>query len=402
MKRKLAIGASGDPLEAEADRLADRLMAAPSWPQTGASTPHVKQDFSRLQLHADPHAEPRASAMHPVVAPGRQACTGGVSLHRSRPEPVLQRAIKTVPTWAGEFRLDEYEAIRGADNPNVNGADITMHFHPNERVDAEQIAFVQRVRNLVDERPYTKDYSSEAWQKTALGRNIPAGEVGQGSHIDQMPYSRTPIAGMKSESGNRLADPTPNPKYTEIGFHFTAPDGTLKQRDAMLHDEPNLVEPPNIEQAQEFETAALAIKGTQQGVYYGSVEWGWYKYPAQPHARLSEFKLKSKDAPSAVFQRAAAVWNASQTSEQKPSIPLPGMSRYRTSGATPLNAAPGAGQEIGQLARNVPVALTDEHEPNYPAFWLNVVVLGGPLTGRRGWVKATALLPAAGSQGQRK
>jgi hypothetical protein len=402
LQRKLAIGANTDPLEADADRIAARVMAMPARPQPVAREPCVGRDFSRLPLRAAAPADPSMPAMRPAPALRRQTRAGGVSIQTSVAQPRLQRAIKTVPTWAGEFRLDEYDATVGADNPDVNGADITMHFHPNERVDAEQIAFVQRVRSLVDGRPYTKDYGNAAWQRAALGRNIPAGETGQGSHIDQMPYSRTPVAGMKSESGNRLADPTPNPKYTEIGHRFTGPDGKLTQRDAMLHDEPNLVQPPTIEQAQEFETAALAIKGRQQGVYYGSVEWGWYKYPSQPHAQLSEFKLKSRDAPSAVFQRAAEVWNASQTSENKPSIQLPGMRPYRTSAATPLRAAPGKGKEIGRLGKHVRVALTDEHEPDNPPFWLNIVVTDGPLAGERGWVAATSLAPDTESKGGRK
>ena len=55
----------------------------------------------------------------------------------------------------------------------MNGATITMHFHPNDFVDAEEIAFVQTARGVVDNKPSTKDYGNEAAQKTAESRNIP-------------------------------------------------------------------------------------------------------------------------------------------------------------------------------------------------------------------------------------
>ena len=305
--------------------------------------------------------------------------------------PTLQRAIKRVPTWAGEFLLDNYDAVVGATNPNVNGADITMHFHPNDLVDAQEIAFIQSARSLVDNKPYTKDYNDTAKQSVAESRNVTKGEVGQGSHIDQWPSSRTPLAGMKKESGDALAGPEPNKKYTDIGFHFTDDKGVLQKNDAMLHDEPNLVQEPTIEQGQEFESAAVAIKGNQQGVYYGSVEWGWFKYPSQKNPQLIEFKAKSKDAPSAVFQKAAAAWNTSLTSEKKAPIHVPGMSMYLTSATTKLLEAPEIGKEIGTLEKNVRVGLTDEREAKSPSFWLNVVVVSGRLAGKRGWLTGTAM-----------
>src|SRR5262249_41765858 len=157
-------------------------------------------------------------AVSPIAGQASEAPALGKVIDSSVSHPILQRAIKTAPTWGGEFLLDEYDATVGVDNPDVNGATITMHFHPNELVDAEEIAFVHRAGSLVDEKPYTKDYNNEAQQRVAVSRNIPEGEVGQGSHIDQMPYSRTPLAGMKKERGDKLASPEPNLKYTDIGF----------------------------------------------------------------------------------------------------------------------------------------------------------------------------------------
>jgi hypothetical protein len=300
--------------------------------------------------------------------------------------PVLQRQVKKVPTWAGQFLLDEYEAQVGEDNPDVNGATITMHFEPNDLVDAREIAFIQSARGIVDEKPRTKDYGNDLSQKVAESRNIPRGETGQGTHIDQAPYSRTPVGGMKSEGGNTLAGPTPNLEYTDIGFHFHDTDGSLKTKNPMFHDTPNLTTPPEIEQEQEFETAAVALKGNQEGVYYGSVEWGWYKYPSQNIPKLKEFKVRSKDAPSGVFQRAGQMWNVSTTTDGKPSIQVPGMDMSRILTATTLFEGAGEGKKMGQLSKDVRVGQTDLRGPGSHSQWVNVVVVDGALAGKRGWV----------------
>ena len=346
-----------------------------------------RSDGARIPIaSASDSAEREANVAEKEAEQTNQTLRSNGTPQLSQSAPILQRQIKKVATWGGEFLLDEYAAQVGEDNPDVNGATITMHFQPNDLVDAEEIAFIQTARGIVDERPRTKDYGNDAAQKTAESRNIPKGETGQGTHIDQMPYSRTPVGGMKKEGGDTLAGPTPNKKYTEIGWHYHDPSGKLQTSNAMFHDEPNLVVPPTIEQAQEFETAAVALKGKQQGVYYGSVEWGWYKYPSQKVPQLQEFKARSKDAPSRVFQQAGQMWNASRTTDGKSSIQVPAMDMYRIREATPLFEGAGAGKQIGQLSKDVRVGETDLRESGANAAWINVIVVDGQLAGKRGWI----------------
>jgi hypothetical protein len=404
--RDVDAGASADAVGARGFTVGDHVVIHPNEYRPGTvegrqllthELVHVIQQQraspsvgSRIPIGSESDsAEKEADATAKAAAPEERNLRGNAMSELSGSGPVLQRDLKKVPTWAGQFLLDEYAAEVGEDSPDVNGATITMHFQPNDLVDAEEIAFIQTARNIVDEKPQTKDYGNDLSQKVAESRNIPKGETGQGTHIDQMPYSRTPVGGMKKEGGDTLAGPTPNKTYTEIGWHHHDPDGKLQTSNPMFHDTPNLVVSPDIEQEQEFETAAVALKGKQQGIYYGSVEWGWYKYPAQKFPQLKEFKVRSKDAPSGVFQRAGQVWNVSTNTEGKPSIQVPGMDMYRIRESTTLFEEAGKGKQIGQLSKDVRVAETDLREPNSPSFWVNVVAVDGQLAGKRGWIPRT-------------
>jgi hypothetical protein len=345
-------------------------------------------------------AEHDAEAAAPAIIPMGHLLQEGlaaryVAQHRVS-HPLLQRKVKAgdatvkpVDTWAGQFVVDEYEAEQGETDKDVNGATITMRFHPNDFVDATKVAFVQSAQSLVDGKPHKKNNASQREQEVVASRTIPESFPGEGTQIDQVPYSQTPLAGMK----NNPAYPEPNPKYTEIGFHFTDKSGKLNEHDAMLHDEPFLTISADKQKSQTLESAALAIEGNQKGVFYGSVQWGWYMNPGDKYAHLLEFKGKSKDAPSAIFGEAARLWNASRTTLDQPTIDVPSTDVYRISAATELWQGMGTGK-IGILSKNTRVELTEKREPNSPAFWLNVVVVSGPLTGRMGWLAGTKLTPA--------
>jgi hypothetical protein len=53
----------------------------------------------------------------------------------------------------------------------------------------------------------------------------------------------------------------------------------------------------------------LAIEGTQEGTYYGSVTWGWKRDTASTFSMIP-FKAVSQATPSVNFLTAASVWNA--------------------------------------------------------------------------------------------
>ena len=70
------------------------------------------------------------------------------------------------------------------------------------------------------------------------------------------------------------------------------------------------------EWSQKFESAALAVDGNQNGTFYGSVEWGWSRKATDFTTQLVDFKTKSENVPSSVFQEAAKLWNASLSRHQ--------------------------------------------------------------------------------------
>jgi hypothetical protein len=304
-----------------------------------------------------------------------------------------------VSTWAGDFLLDRYDVEQGESDTTVNGVEIRMRFHPNTLVDAEQIAFVQTVSSAIDGKPvnvFVNKYGAESKEaKVAESRTIPASQRGAGTHIDQMPLDRTPLAGMKYQSSDELSKADPNPTLTEIGCHFTDSTGTLHEHDAMLHDDPSLGVRADQSASQTFETAALAIAGTQTGLFYGSVAWGWSMKAGDSQATRKDFKLASSDAPSSIFQAAADRWNASKTTEDTPSIHVPGTTAWQAAARTELWEGPGTGKKT-VLPGRARVELTDKREEIFgPSYWRNVVVISGPLAGKSGWVAAAKLTPLA-------
>src|SRR5690606_7874750 len=73
---------------------------------------------------------------------------------------------------------------------------------------------------------------------------------------------------------------------------------------------------------QIFETTALAIKGTQAGAYFGSVQWGWKTDNAGKHTKIP-FQSVAEQVPSSSFLKAAELWNASKDSSGTNTLDLP-------------------------------------------------------------------------------
>ena len=229
--------------------------------------PRFGHDFSRVRVHRDSGAaqstdavNARAYAVGNDIVFGRGEWAPGTAQGRSLiahelahvvqqrnaidSQPVLRRAAKTAKTWAGEFSADPYDAFiqQGQSDVTVGyGADITLKFKANERVDAEKIAFVQTALGVKDGKPHNKyDQDEKKKKELAQSRMIPSGKPGAGVHIDQSLDVRTPLYGMTGSRGEDLADPEPAKKLTEIGWHYTDAGGKPQNHDAMLHDEPTL------------------------------------------------------------------------------------------------------------------------------------------------------------------
>jgi hypothetical protein len=437
--RGVRISQPNDAWEQEADRIAGRALAkiepraqtitavahtghegTPLDTTTRAfMEPRFGHDFSSVRVHCDTQAARSADAVNArayaidedlVFGPGEYApaTPEGRSLlaHElahvvqarvtSDPQPVLRRAPKSAKTWAGEFIADPYDAtVLPGNSVTVGyGADITITFKPNKLVDAEKIAFIQSALSVKDGTPDQKYRANAIDAKVASSRTIPAGQTGAGTHIDQDPRQRTPIYGATGSRSESLkgAEPATSKPVTVIGKHVpAAPD---KNVDPVLHDEPylntgdiytDISDVMTSEWHQQFESAALAIDGNQNGTFYGSVEWGWSKKVTDIQPQLKDFKTKSDNVPSSIFRQAARLWNVSVASDGKPSIQIP-VEDALTARSTPLWDAPDKGKKTIELSAGTPVGQTGKLDPKNRSWWRNVMVIGGSHFGKTGWM----------------
>ena len=382
--------------------------------------PRFGTDFADVRVHTDPGAAESAREIgaraytvggHIVFGGGEYApaIPEGRSLlayelahvvqarGASDPQPVLRRAPSSAKTWAGDFIADPYNAtsVSGQDDVTVGyGANITITFKPNKLVDAGKIAFIQSVLSVKDGTPDQKYQANATDAKVVSSRTIPTGQTGAGTHIDQFPGQRTPIYGATGSRDESLkgAEPAKFKLLTVIGKHLPgAPD---KNVDPVLHDEPDLNtgdlytdagDVMTSEWHQQFESAALAIDGNQNGTFYGSVEWGWSKKLTDIWPQLADFKTKSDNVPSAIFRQAAGLWNVSLASDGKPSIQIPAEDALTTR-LTPLWDAPDKGKKTIELSAGIPVGQTGKLDPKNRSWWRNVMVIGGPHFGKAGWM----------------
>jgi hypothetical protein len=247
----------------------------------------------------------------------------------------MLQCAKTAESSFGEFVTDDdkYNAnIYPSNGVNTGyGAEITIAFKANDKVDATKIAFIQTAVTSKDGAHAPGGSKNERQEKIQKGRMIPEEKPGAGTHIDQWADVRTPLVGMKDAKGTDMSNPTPNPKYTEIGWHHLDSNKKIVNQDAWMYDEPRIssgdiyksVDDVYKNLSQHFETAAVAIEGKQAGTYYGSVEWGWEKGPKDKDPRLLDFKIKSKGDPTSTFMEAAKLWNASKMEDNSNPIEVP-------------------------------------------------------------------------------
>lgn len=317
--------------------------------------------------------------------------------------PVLRRAPGSAETWAGKYIANPYDAffLQGSGDFNVGyGAQIDITFQANSFVDSGQIAFVQMAHSVRDAKSEIA-VKKESERKTAESRAIPEGKPGAGGHIDQSPASRTPVFGMDVKAGGGgepgLSQVEPwSPKVAKIGWHYTDPQGNVKNEDAWMHDDPKLTSGDIYtevvqtgEWSQQFETAALALSGVQAGTFYGSVQWGWLKNPLDSVPHLMDFKTKSADAPSPIFMEAAKRWNASVTSGKEKSVDVP-VDALKAAKETPLWDSPDKRKKVATLARGTRLARLGT--PQAPIFslgfwlWAKITVIGGKHAKKVGYV----------------
>ena len=402
---------------------ADEAVSSPGQPLDADMQAFMEarfdHDFSTVRVHCDARAAESANAVNarayvvgndivfgqdeydPGTTKGKWLIAHELvhvvqQQNSSNFHPALQRAAKKAKTSAGEFVADPYDAMVQPGYRGIvtgYGADITIKFKANERVDAEKIAFVQTALSVKDDKVHNK-YEGEK-KKVAESRMLSPGKSGAGVHIDQLPDVATPLYGMAGNRGDDLANPEPHKRLTTFGWHYKNARGKLENEDAMMHDEPDLTsgdrytaaaDVMNEEWHQRFETTALAIAGNQKGTFYGSVEWGWTKSVADLYPNLLDFKVKSENVPSPIFMEAARLWNVSVTTRKTQSIDVP-VDVHITSESAQLWDSPDQRRKVATLTRNTPLGRTARVDPKGRTWWASVIVIEGPNAGKAGWVK---------------
>ncbi len=312
--------------------------------------------------------------------------------------PTIQRAVTS---WGGDFDTDKYDLVKTL---GAEGVDIDLKFKPNKYVDAELIGMTQTARSTEKGTPVpASTFYTTAAEKTAFENfRIPANEAAAGTMVDRLVSYGNPLyATEKPAAGDPLSAAPTNAFWGQHGWHYTDKAGKLQEQDAHLKDTPTLA-PAMKESSQVFESTALAIKGVQEGTFYGSVQWGWQKDAAGTVNKLP-LTLVSKDVPSATFARASEIWNAGKTSEGKETIDLPiVVAKYTNTQGVWLVSKPSQYQTtiIAMLARNTRLEVTDKgtgkpfNRTTEMYKWWKVTVVEGTHIGKVGWVMQADLSDA--------
>ncbi|WP_053002431.1 eCIS core domain-containing protein [Kordia jejudonensis] len=256
---------------------------------------------------------------------------------------VVQMAMQE--THMGKFYDDTYALTSGGGGRR--GLDIVLRFEPKSSVNAEMIGLTQTHHAINKGNPFYLNsdnfYKGHAIQSGDAQNISDQGVSDEGTHIDRLKKRNNPIYGSRimtagetlqdtpmdnnssgspTKVGLRKLDPNANATY-QLGYNFTDSSGTHKNKDAILSDAPS-VGSVNMSKnsSQIFETTALAIKGVDQGMYYGSVRWGWKTDASGTHS-LIPFKVLSKGVPSSTFLKAAEIWNSSKSSTGANTLNLP-------------------------------------------------------------------------------
>lgn len=237
---------------------------------------------------------------------------------------VIQRS--KLPTHFGEFedyRYGDVETTAG----NKIGVEMYMKFHPGNNARSKIIGMTQTAQGKFNGTQITQGIYGQ--------RSATAG-AGVGFFIDQLEGNRNPLyatgntlkaGGSASNLGDyqtvgitaltaaqRAGLGVTGVNYQGWGRHGYryVENGAYKTQTAELYDAPKLPAAGNNSE-QVFETTALALEGSQQDIYYGSVQWGWRIDNKGTFTRLP-FRVISQGVPSVNFLTAATIWNVSKAS----------------------------------------------------------------------------------------
>ena len=321
---------------------------------------------------------------------------------------VMQLAKKT--SHYGDFTDESYTTLKDSSGKEI-GAEIYLKFKPGKNVDAKLIGLTQSVRSVEKGTPFAIGgdptiKSRMITSKDAVKISSPAKGTDEGIQIDQHSGYRNPLyaTGAVAKTDTKLSEgstPSPVSKMTAKEIAASTVSGksfkgwgvhgyryksgkAWKEKDAELHDAPMLSNrTKNAEQL--FETTALAIKGSQEGTYYGSVQWGW-RTDSKGKFSTIPFELQSQGTPSSSFLKAAEIWNKGKSSAKEKNIPLP------TEDVQLISNTAGVDIGLGPIYAHLPFGTRVVKIPGFALMTESFIkVVDGPYTGETGKVQNSDL-----------
>lgn len=291
--------------------------------------------------------------------------------------PVMQRKVDT---WGGEWDTDKYTIHQTG---HRRSADIKIRFKANDNADAELIGLSQTIRSIHNKNPGFYINSDQFYKGLAIqaGDAITVdqatGETDESTRIDRLKSYNNPIYPVDTRPSTSLDDPSTSTGWGQHGYHYTDASGTRQHKDALLIDTPGIGSVDvSKNSAQVFETTAIATKGRQAGMYYGSVRWGWRTDNAGNFSKIP-FSKVSEGVPSSTFMKAGELWNASKSSTGADTVDLPLVDVQVTTASITLNQGP------IMPGISLPTGTRVEVLPG-PWLQTNIRVVDGPHTGLTG------------------
>jgi len=231
---------------------------------------------------------------------------------------LIQRIVTKQESFAGLFELSLHNPLGGPTFAPQAQYDVRIEFQPYQVANCDQIGMTQTVLSSTGG---VLTPPSDA----AKARQLAAGEGTVGVTIDRLSGRTSPLYGRD------------NTGIAAGNAHFGKRTGTGKGDKAWMTDTPGWdgasaasSRSAGVADSSHFELCAICNSGTDQGVYYGCVNWG-YNIDAANKFTEDNFALVSKGTPSADFLAAAKKWNDQTVPVATDDLPLPTHKTKQTS-----------------------------------------------------------------------
>lgn len=327
----------------------------------------------------------------------RSDVPGFIQTVKNLNDPCLHIQRTPVDTAFGKFKDHLYQD-KTISTLKV-GVKMHLKFDPGKFVDAKKIGLVQSVRSYAKGKDIIRDPHQ---QRQRLVKKGP----GKGYQIDRDPYRNNPVYGSRDLPSGQGLEKTPmssapsgqkatagvggNSGY-QLGYRYRGGKGAFIKQEAWLYDEPKI--PGVLDSGQIFETTAVAIDGTQKGMYYGSVKWGW-KVDNRGNFTRIPLTLASRGVPTQNFLAAAEKWNKATTAYASSIETRGNTTFYLDSGRQArLNLLLGKSTPSVTLKGGTRVILQDDVIVEYRAgkVFTRVLVNAGTHVGKIGFVRPADL-----------